>query len=47
MQIALSDEQSAALFSELKQIINSDRFRLSPRIQTLKEIRAKIKPEPP
>jgi hypothetical protein len=46
MQIDLIDEQIATLLCELDRIIDSDRFPLSPRIQTLKAIRAKLRPEP-
>lgn len=42
----LSDEETAALLRELDHIIESDRFPLSPRMQTLKAIRAKLRPEP-
>jgi hypothetical protein len=42
----LSDEQTAVLLSELDRIIEGDRYPLSPRIRTLKEIRAMIKPYP-
>jgi hypothetical protein len=41
MQLDLNDEQTAALLRELDLIIDGDRFPLSPRIRTLKEIRAK------
>ncbi|HEY1431804.1 MAG TPA: hypothetical protein VGF39_09280 [Stellaceae bacterium] len=46
MTLELSDEQTAALLSELDRIIEGDRYPLSPRIRTLKEIRAMIKPYP-
>jgi hypothetical protein len=46
MTLELSDEQTAALLSELDRIIEGDRYSLSPRIRTLKEIRAMIKPYP-
>jgi hypothetical protein len=32
--------------AELDRIIDGDRFPFSPRIRMLKEIRAKIRPEP-
>ena len=35
-----------ALLRELDAIINGDRYFLSPRIQTLRAIRAKLRPEP-
>jgi hypothetical protein len=46
MELKLTNEQTAALLSELDRIIDGDRFPLSPRIRTLKEIRAMIRPEP-
>jgi len=46
MNLELSDEQTAALLGEIDRIIDGDRYPLSPRILTLKEIRAKIKPYP-
>ena len=46
MNLALSDEQTAALLCELDRIIDGDRYPLSPRIRTSREIRAKIMPEP-
>jgi hypothetical protein len=46
MHLDLSDEQTAALLGELDRIIDGDRYPFSPRIRTLKEIRAMIKPYP-
>jgi hypothetical protein len=46
MNLELTDEQTEALLRELSQIIENDRYPFSPRIVTLKEIRAKIRPEP-
>jgi hypothetical protein len=46
MHLDLSDEQTAALQGELDRIIDGDRYPFSPRIRTLKEIRAMIKPYP-
>jgi hypothetical protein len=46
MNLQLTDEQTAALLAELDRIIDNDRYPLSPRILTLKEIRALIKPYP-
>jgi hypothetical protein len=46
MKLELTDKQTATLLDELGRIIENDRFPLSPRIQTLKEIRALIRPEP-
>jgi hypothetical protein len=45
MTLDLTDEETAALLKELDGIIASDRYFLSPRIQTLKAIRRKIRPE--
>ena len=46
MNLQLSDEQAALLESELTAIIENDRYFLSPRIQTLREICNMIRPEP-
>jgi hypothetical protein len=46
MTLGLTDEETAALLRELDSLIDSDRYFMSPRIKTLKAIRAKIKPEP-
>jgi hypothetical protein len=46
MNLDLTDEEATALLRELDSIINGDRYFLSPRIKTLKAIRAKIRPEP-
>jgi hypothetical protein len=46
MILDLSDEQAAALEIELTAIIDADRYFLPPRIQTLREIRNLIRPEP-
>lgn len=42
----LSDEEAAALIKELADITGNDRYPFSPRIQTLRAILAKLKPEP-
>jgi hypothetical protein len=42
----LSDEKTAGLTRLLSDTIDSDRFPLSPRIQTLKAILAKLRAEP-
>jgi hypothetical protein len=42
----LTDEETAALVRLLSDTINNDRYPLSPRIQTLKAILAKLRPEP-
>jgi hypothetical protein len=46
MKPDLTDEETAALVAELDHIIENDRYPFSPRIRTLREIRAKIKPYP-
>jgi len=46
MQLDLTDEQTTALLAELDRIIDGDRYPFSPRIVALKEIRAKLRPEP-
>jgi hypothetical protein len=47
MQLDLTDEEIAALARLLTNTIDADRYPLSPRIQTLKGLLAKIRPEPP
>ena len=42
----LSDEEAAALIKELADITENDRYPFSPRIQTLRAILAKLRPEP-
>ena len=46
MNLDLTDEETAAPLRELDVLIDGDRYFLSPRIKTLKAIRAKIRPEP-
>ena len=46
MTLDLTDEETAALLRELDGLIDGDRYFMSPRIKTLKAIRAKIRPEP-
>jgi hypothetical protein len=46
MTLDLSDEQIAALLAELDRVIRDDRYFLSPRIQTLKSVRDKLRPPP-
>jgi hypothetical protein len=46
MRLDLSDEETAALTQELHDIVESDRHPFSPRIRTLKAVRAKLRPEP-
>ena len=45
MNLELTDEETAALLRELDRLIDGDRYFLSARINTLKAIRAKIRPE--
>jgi len=40
----LTDEETTALVRLLSDTINNDRYPLSPRIQTLKAILAKLRP---
>lgn len=47
MQLDLNDEETAALTRLLTDAIDADRYPLSPRIQTLKGVLGKIRPEPP
>jgi hypothetical protein len=42
----LSDEEAAALIKELADITGNDRYPFSARIQTLRAILAKLRPEP-
>jgi hypothetical protein len=44
--LELTDDQTEALTRELPQIIDNDRFFLSPRIRVLKGIVGKLRPEP-
>jgi hypothetical protein len=46
MNLELSDLQTEALIRELSQIVQNDRYPLSPRIVALKEILAQLRPEP-
>jgi len=46
MNLDLTDEETALLLRELDNLIDGDRYFMSPRIKTLKAIRAKIRPEP-
>ncbi len=46
MHLELTDEQTEALIRELSQIIDGDRYPLSPRIMALKEILGMLRPEP-
>src|SRR5262249_45419255 len=46
MRLDLSDKEADALANELDTIVRNDRYPLSPRIQTLAAILAKLRPEP-
>jgi hypothetical protein len=46
-RLDLSEEEAAALIKELADITGNDRYPFSPRIQTLREILGKLRPEPP
>jgi hypothetical protein len=46
MQLDLTDEETTTLLRELDHIIDGDKYFLSPRIRTLKAIRAKLRPDP-
>jgi hypothetical protein len=46
MILDLTEEETATLLHEIDAIIDADRYFLSPRIQTLRAIGAKIRPEP-
>jgi hypothetical protein len=42
----LTDDEAGALTSALDAIVRNDRYPLSPRIQMLRAILAKLRPEP-
>ena len=46
MNLNLSNEQASLLARELTNIIDNDRYFLSPRIRALREICNMIRPEP-
>jgi hypothetical protein len=46
MKLELTEEEAATLANELDGIVRNDRYPLSPRIQTLRAVLAKLKPEP-
>jgi hypothetical protein len=46
MTLDLSEKETAALARLLSDRIGADRYPLSPRVQMLKAILAKIRPEP-
>jgi hypothetical protein len=45
-RLDLSDEEAAVLTKELADITGNDRYPFSSRIQTLRAILAKLRPEP-
>jgi len=46
MDLHLTEKQAELLIAELDQIIENDRYPLSPRITALREIRALLRPYP-
>ncbi len=46
MNLDLTDEETAALMGELDGLIDGDRYFMSPRVKTLRAIRAKMRLEP-
>jgi hypothetical protein len=42
----LTDDEAAALTQELHDIVENDRYPFSPRVQTLRAILGKLRPEP-
>jgi hypothetical protein len=46
MRLELTDQQTEVLVRELSQIIQNDRYPLSPRIVALREILGQLRPEP-
>jgi hypothetical protein len=46
MMLDLTEEETDALTKLLSRTIDDDRYPLSPRIQTLKGVLAKIRPDP-
>jgi hypothetical protein len=46
MMLDLTQEETEALARLLRRTIDDDRYPLSPRVQTLKAILAKVRPEP-
>ena len=46
MTLDLSDHEADALANLLRRTIDDDRYPLSPRVQTLKAVLVKIRPEP-
>jgi hypothetical protein len=46
MNLQLSDEQAVILAKELRDLIDGDRYFLSPRVRTLQQILDMIRPPP-
>ena len=46
MNLELTPDQTEALIQGLRKLIDDDRYPLSPRHAVLREILAKLKPEP-
>jgi hypothetical protein len=46
LTLDLTNEEKLALAAELKRSIEADHYPLSPRVQTLKRILAKLEPSP-
>ena len=46
MPLDLTDEEATALVRLLREAIDADRFPLSPRMQVLRAILARLRPEP-
>jgi len=46
MPLDLTNEETSALVRLLTNAIDGDRYPLSPRVQTWKGIRAKLRPQP-
>ena len=46
MNLEPTDEQTEALIRELSQIVQNDRYPLSPRTVALREILGKLRPRP-
>ena len=44
--LELSDEEAQALVRVLREVIDGDRFPLSPRVQVLRAVLARLRPEP-
>jgi hypothetical protein len=46
MDLDLTDNEAEALAQELSGIVNYARYPLSPRVQMLQGVRAKLRPDP-